>query len=121
MPFENELVVLYLPGASITKLAQFIVQKGGQPVSNLLLEAKGDSITTLLINNQPIEPTKTYRVLTSDYLANGGDGILAFKDAIKKENTNIKVRDAIIEYMRNEQSAGRTLNPMLDGRIKIEK
>lgn len=121
MPFENELVVLYLPGTSITKLAQFIIEKGGQPVSNFILEVKGDSISTLLINNQPLELTKTYRVLTSDYLANGGDGIIAFKDAIKKENTNIKVRDAIIEYMRNEQSAGRTLNPMLDGRIKIEK
>lgn len=121
MPFENELVVLYLPGTSITKLAQFIVEKGGQPVSNLLLEAKGDSIKTLYINNQPLELAKTYRVLTSDYLANGGDGIVAFKEAVKKENTNIKVRDAIIEYMRNEQSAGRTLNPILDGRIKIEK
>lgn len=121
MPFENELVVLYLPASSVIKLSKFIIEKGGQPISNLLIEAKGDSITTLLVNNQPVDKAKTYRVLTSDYLANGGDGILAFKEAIKKENTNIKVRDAIIEFMRNEQNAGRTLNPMLDGRIKIEK
>ncbi len=120
MPFENELVILYLNANSVQKLAKFIVDKGGQPVSGIKITAIKDSVTSILINNQPIDPAKTYRVLTSDYLANGGDGIVAFKEALKRDNLNIKVRDAIIEYMRAENSAGRTLNPTLDGRIKIE-
>ncbi len=120
MPFENELVVLYLNANSVQKLVKFIIDKGGQPVSGIKINAIKDSVTSVLINNQPIDPTKTYRVLTSDYLANGGDGIIAFKEALKKDNLNIKVRDAIIEYMRSENSAGRTLNSTLDGRIKIE-
>lgn len=121
MPFENELVVLYLNAASVKSLVKFIVEKGGQPVSGIRIEANKDSIINISINNQALDPSKTYRVLTSDYLANGGDGILAFKEAIKRDNLNIKVRDAIIEYMKAEHSAGRTLNPTLDGRIKIEQ
>lgn len=121
MPFENELVILYLSSTSVEKLAKFIVEKGGQPVSGIRIEGKKDSVTSILINNQKLDPNKTYRVLTSDYLANGGDGITAFKEALKRDNLNIKVRDAIIAYMRAENNAGRSLNPTLDGRIKIEQ
>lgn len=120
MPFENELVVLFLNGTSVQKLAKFIVEKGGQPISGIKIHAIKDSIVSLSINNQSLEANKTYRVLTSDYLANGGDGINAFKEAIKRDNLNVKVRDAIIEYMRTEHAAGRALNPTTDGRIKIE-
>lgn len=120
MPFENELVVLYLDGSSVKKLLDFIIDKGGQPVSGIRIAAKDGKVTSVTINNIAFDETKTYRVLTSDYLANGGDGIEAFKEARKRESLAIKVRDAIIEYMRTENAAGRTLNPIVDGRLKIE-
>lgn len=121
MPFENELVVLYLDGSSVTKLVQFIVEKGGQPVSGIRIEANKNQISSISINNKAFDESKMYRVLTSDYLANGGDGIIAFKESKKRESTNIKVRDAIIDYMRFEQAAGRKLNSSIDGRLKIEQ
>ena len=121
MPFENELVVLYLDGSSVKKLVQFIVDKGGQPISGIRIEAQKGNIVNITINNLPFEVNKTYRVLTSDYLANGGDDIEAFKGAYKREPLAVKVRDAIIEHMRNENSAGRKLNPSIDGRLKIER
>ncbi len=121
MPFENELVVLYLDGSAVTKLVQFIIEKGGQPVSGIRIEANKNQISSISINNTPFDESKMYRVLTSDYLANGGDGIIAFKEAKKREATNFKVRDAIIDFMRNEQANGRTLNSSIDGRLKIEQ
>ena len=121
MPFENELVVLYLDGSSVKKLVQFIVDKGGQPISGIRIEAQKGNIINITINNKPFEENKTYRVLTSDYLANGGDGIVAFKEARKRESLGLKVRDAIVEHMKTENSAGRKLNPSIDGRLKIEQ
>lgn len=121
MPFENELVILYLDGAAVQQLARFIVEKGGQPVSGIKITAAKNAEIKASINALGIDNNKTYRVLTSDYLANGGDGIVAFKEAKKRDNTNIKVRDAIIDYLREEHKAGRTLNPTLDGRIQIEQ
>ncbi len=121
MPFENELVILYLDGASVEKLARFIVEKGGQPVSGINIVSAKNAEIKIMVNALSIDKSKTYRVLTSDYLANGGDGIDAFKEAKRRDNTNIKVRDAIIYYMREENKAGKTLNPNLDGRIQIEQ
>lgn len=120
MPFENELVILYLDGSSVRKLVQFIVDKQGQPIAGIRIEAKDGQILNININNNAFDESKTYRVLTSDYLANGGDGIEAFKEARKREPTNIKVRDAIINYMRSENASGRTLNPTIDGRLNIK-
>ena len=121
MPFENELVVLYLDGSAVTKLVQFIIEKGGQPVSGIRIEATKNQISSISINNKAFDESKLYRVLTSDYLANGGDGIVAFKEARRREETGIKVRDAIIDYMRFENASGRKLNSSIDGRLKIEQ
>jgi 2',3'-cyclic-nucleotide 2'-phosphodiesterase (5'-nucleotidase family) len=120
MPFENELVVLYLDGTAVKSLVQFIVDKGGQPISGIRIQAENSEIKNISINNLNFDVNKTYRVLTSDYLANGGDGINAFKETRKRENTGIKVRDAIVEYMKDVNAAGKTLNPTVDGRLQIK-
>jgi 2',3'-cyclic-nucleotide 2'-phosphodiesterase (5'-nucleotidase family) len=121
MPFENELVVLTLKAESVEKLVQYIVDKGGQPVSDIQITANKSEKPVFKIAGKEFVNSGYYKVLTSDYLANGGDGIDAFKEAVKKENTNIKVRDAIIDYMISENKSGKTLNPQKDGRIIIEQ
>lgn len=120
MPFENELVVLTLKAESVEKLVQYIVDKGGQPVSDIQINAKKSGKPEFKIAGKEFINSGYYKVLTSDYLANGGDGIDAFKEAVKRENTNIKVRDAIIDYMIYVNKSGKTLNPQKDGRIIIE-
>lgn len=120
MPFENELVVLTLKAESVEKLVQYIVDKGGQPVSEIKIAAKKGEKPSFKIAGKEFDNARYYRVLTSDYLANGGDGIDAFKEALKRESTNIKVRDAIIEYMISENKMGRIINAKKDGRIIIE-
>lgn len=120
MPFENELVVLTLKAESVEKLVQYIVDKGGQPVSDIQIVSKKGEKPRIKIAGKDFLNSGYYRVLTSDYLANGGDGIDAFKEVVKKESTNIKVRDAIIEYMISENKSGRSINTKKDGRIIIE-
>lgn len=120
MPFENELVVLTLKAESVEKLVQYIVDKGGQPVSDIQITAKKGEKPSFKIAGKEFVNSGYYKVLTSDYLANGGDGIDAFKEALKRESTNIKVRDAIIEYMISENKMGRSINTKKDGRIIIE-
>ena len=54
------------------------------------------------------------RVLTSDYLANGGDKMYFFKDKEQKK-VGIKLRDAIINYCISND----TISSKLDNRITI--
>ena len=43
-----------------------------------------------------------------------------FKDPLKIDTLHLKIRDALIDYMRAENKKGNTLKPSLDGRIKFE-
>lgn len=117
MPFENELVVLELNGSSTAKLLLYISQKGGVPVSNLKMKILEKLPTDIYINGNSFDSTKTYRVVTSDYLATGGDAMNMFTESIKSEATGLKVRDAIVEYLRLKKSKGETIKVETDGRI----
>ena len=118
MPFENALVVVELSAEKVKEIADYIIQVGkAQPVSsqfNLKITKTGYQ---LKINNAPLNMSKTYFVLTTDYLQNGGDNMNFFKDPINIYPTDYKLRNAIIDYL----SENDTIKATLDNRITIEK
>lgn len=116
MPFENTLVILSMNGGDVKKLVNFIATKGGAPVSGIQLRIQDSVATNVFINNVALDTTKIYRVLTSDYLANGGDAFPFVTDK-NWDAVNLKVRDALIEYLISQTKAGKKINVDLDGRI----
>jgi len=116
MPFENELVILELNKNDYMGLLQYIVQRGGEPFSGIkiIIDNKGQIIS----NSWPVnfELGEKVKVLTSDYLANGGDKMSFFKNK-KQYKIGIKLRDAIIDYCSKKD----TINITLDNRIKIQE
>ena len=99
MPFENELVVASMSGEVIKQICEYIALTDGQPVSGLKMVISNHHAQQILIQNQALEPTKMYRLVTSDYLYNGGDNMSFFKLSTKSEIIHLKVRDAIINYL----------------------
>ena len=71
-------------------------------------------------NGRPFQPDQTYTVAMSDYVANGGGGANFLKDIKQRDNVNYLIRDALIEYMREQGKTGQPFNPQADGRITIE-
>jgi 5'-nucleotidase len=45
----------------------------------------------------------TYRVVTNNFLAEGGDGFPAFKQGSNRAPTNIRDIDALIEYLAKRE------------------
>lgn len=117
MPFENEIVVLELTGENVLELAQFIAATGGQPVAGIRLEIDGGNATNVRIGGKPVIPQHTYKLVTYDYLANGGDHTLGLADPVRRTDLGIKVREALISYVSKEAEAGKDINVQLDGRI----
>jgi 2',3'-cyclic-nucleotide 2'-phosphodiesterase (5'-nucleotidase family) len=114
MPFENELVIVELNEQDFLGLLNYIISRGGEPFSGIQILAKNNTLikytSSFEFNNK-----KNIRVLTSDYLANGGDKMWFF-DGKKQEKIGVKVRDAIINYcIKND-----TIKVQLDNRIQIE-
>lgn len=117
MPFENELLILKLKGSDVQELIRYIASTGGQPVSGITLTIKDKTAKDILINGKPFDSNKTYNILTSDYIAGGGDEVFGLKNPIEKEVIGLKVRDALIQYIKGQTAAGKTINGKLDGRI----
>lgn len=117
MPFENELIAFTLSGAEVQNLLNFIAATNGQPVSGLRMKIRNKKPEGVLINGKAFDPGKTYRVLTSDYIASGGDNARGFKNPLDKKVLGLKVRDALIGYVKDNEAAGMTINAKLDGRI----
>jgi len=116
MPFENELVVLELDIESFKGLVDYITKRGGEPFSGMTLKAssKGYDIEEVSRMEDYLDFNKgnKIRVLTSDYLANGGDKMWFFKDK-EQIKVGIKLRDAIIDHC----SKSDTISSKLDNRL----
>ena len=121
MPFENQLVIITLNGESVNNMFNYIAANGGEPISGFSMGIKDTLAVNIVINNKPFDKSKVYKVVTSDYLANGGDKMFFFNNAIKTEVLGHKIRDVIIEYIIEENAKGNKLNSKLDKRIYYEK
>ena len=115
MPFENSMVVTELSYEKLQELLTYLAKGGiAHPISKeLQLEIDGKTVAKSTIKGKEINKNKTYHVLTSDYLQNGGDHMDFFKDPIKLYNLNYKIRDAIIDELK----AIDTITAVKDGRF----
>ncbi|MBA4240410.1 MAG: hypothetical protein C0448_06775 [Sphingobacteriaceae bacterium] len=121
MPFDNEVVLLKLSGTQFKDMCYKIVEKGGIPIGGMRLTMKGSTPTDITINGKAFDETKDYWVVTSDYLANGGDSYSFFKNAKERKIMNVLLRNVIINYCEDITKLDQTIKPKLDGRIQLSK
>ncbi|HLU85221.1 MAG TPA: 5'-nucleotidase [Vicingaceae bacterium] len=119
MPFENELVVVTLSETKFLELIEYLKNVGPQPVSGLSFDFT-INIENEIKNLFSQEGTSEINILTSDYLANGGDNMTFFLNPIKTKKVGIKLRDAIIQYCIEQHAQGKQLTGKIEGRIVYE-
>jgi 2',3'-cyclic-nucleotide 2'-phosphodiesterase (5'-nucleotidase family) len=121
MPFENTIVIVTLSGEKTLQLFNYIAKAGGEPISGFAMGIKDTTAVNIYINGKSFDVSKSYKIVTSDYSANGGDKMKFFDNPVKREDLTLKLRDAIIEYVKEENTKGNTLKAKLDKRIYYEK
>ena len=119
MPFENELVVLWLRGDLLNDLLQYFAQIGGQGVAGMRMTIEKGKAVDITIGNEPLDLKKTYTIATNDYLAGGNDKMTQLAEAEKTQFLGTKIRDVLMNYIKNETQNGREIQSNLDGRIKL--
>ena len=122
MPFDNQLVVLTLTGTQLMQfLAHFAQNDEALIVGGARVRLAGKTISNAtLTNGRAIVAGETYAVAMSDYVANGGSGADFLKPIATRNNVNYLIRDALIDYFRQQGKAGQPLTPKTDGRISLE-
>jgi 2',3'-cyclic-nucleotide 2'-phosphodiesterase (5'-nucleotidase family) len=58
------------------------------------------------IANKPFDSRQNYYIATNDYLAQGGDKMSFFSQPLERYDLHIKVRDALIEHLRQQHAGG---------------
>lgn len=145
MPFENELVVLELNGLELFSLIEYIYSREGEPFSGIKIYSMDScmilSNRNILYRNEDnilisepmiasscggeeevyvvgrINETYKIRILTSDYLAYGGDKMSFFKGKTQ-HNLETKLRDAIINYCKIKGFINSSLDERFTYKIK---
>jgi 5'-nucleotidase/UDP-sugar diphosphatase len=121
-PFPNTIHQLELKGADLYTLFEH-----GAGLTNGILQVSrgveiiydenkpvGARIVSCKLNNVSIDPDKIYKVLTSNFLSDGGDGFLAFRNALSKKKTNQEIVQSMISYLKQFKE----YKPQSEGRIK---
>jgi 2',3'-cyclic-nucleotide 2'-phosphodiesterase (5'-nucleotidase family) len=98
MPFENGVVWLRLPISSLEKIQNYLLQSGGEPISNASM-TNGKFMV-----NGVNEATQFFWVITTDYLANGGDRMDFFQDAVERFDKKTLLRDVFIEEAKTQKN-----------------
>lgn len=122
MPFDNQLVVLTLTGTQLMQfLNHFAANDDALVVGGVRVRIANKAITSATLSNgRAIVPSETYTVAMSDYIANGGSGADFLKTIAARDNVNYLIRDALIEYFREQGKAGQPITPKADGRITLD-
>ncbi|HPP32281.1 MAG TPA: 5'-nucleotidase C-terminal domain-containing protein, partial [Soehngenia sp.] len=126
-PFTNTLAVIKVTGEEVLKALEHGVDAYPEPaghfphVSGLTYtfdpsKPVGQRIVSVMINGKPIEKTKTYTMVTNDFVAAGGDGYTMFANKPFVGEGGL-LSDVLAEYISLTEMIG----PRVEGRIKAVK
>jgi len=124
LPFENYLYIASLKGSQIIELFNFIATvpqgAGGFPQFSsdvrYTLDIPAKAVRNLTIGGAPVEPDRTYRFCTNDYLLGGGDGYTVLTKSQNPFNTSLLLSYVVIEYIASQKGI---ITPVLDGRMTV--
>ena len=105
VPFPNSVLIVELDGKTLQSCLNEIVATGGQAVSwQLSFGAKGGKAVNIMINGNPLDPDKLYKVATIDYVYNGGDRLVSFKKGKIVSRSNRFMKYDFVDYLKTLDS-----------------
>lgn len=120
-PFNNKIVIAEIKGEDLYKiLSRFAKRLKFEAIGGIKIEVSNGVITKCEIGGKPFDKKAMYNIATIDFLLSGGDSMNIAKNAVKVINTDVLLRDAAEEYLRDLNSKKIKLSPYGDGRIIIK-
>ncbi len=120
MPFDNTLVVLTLDGPTLRQFAEYVAdRKEPQAGLRLVVDKTSGTLREFTIGGRAFDSTRTYTLITTDYIANSSDAAAFLKTRLAYNDIHYLYRDAIADYLRRKGQRGETLNPQKDGRFQL--
>ena len=123
LPFDNSGYLVTLKGSQLLELFRYAatVSSGAGAFPQVsegveLLFHRGEKrLVEAKLAGEPIDPEKSYRVITNGFLASGGDGYVQFLMGTDRFDTSVFQRQILIEYISER---GGKIEGKLQGRIR---
>ncbi|MFN0246601.1 MAG: bifunctional metallophosphatase/5'-nucleotidase [Kofleriaceae bacterium] len=110
MPFDNRFAHVDVKGSHIRRLIATNLQRGGAILSWGGVAAKarckaGKLEVEIKVAGKPLDDNGSYKLVTSDFLASGGDGLIGRLKLPEGSVvvTNDVIRDVLAEYLRKQK------------------
>lgn len=116
MPFDNVLVLQKLKGAVLQQFLDLTAARGGWPLAGLTMQIKDKKAVNVKIGGRPLDPSATYTIAHSDFIANGGDNADMLRN-IPQISNGYLVRDAFLDYIKKRKSQGLDISGKEDNRV----
>ena len=124
-PFENKIAFVTLSGDALLELLGQIAAVGGEGMSHSvrMVISKDKKLVSATIHGEPIDPARSYRISTIDYLLGGTDKMEAFKkgtNILAPKDSSNNTRFIIMNYFRDMQKQGKVVDAEIEGRVTVK-
>ena len=121
MPFENSMVAVQLNGAQMQKLFDHIVSEGGDGLAGASFTMSPPAqAKDVLVQNKKLQNEELYWVFTSDYLADGGDNYMIFRESETIVISPYTIRNLIMNKVKELHKNNMPVEASTEVRIKNE-
>jgi 2',3'-cyclic-nucleotide 2'-phosphodiesterase (5'-nucleotidase family) len=127
LPFDNALVTIDLTGEQLNRFLTKFALREAQSGAIIRYRTSPDKTRELIsvkLNDptgpREIEPTATYTVVTTDYLVKRGGDYAILQEGKNLTEVGVTLRNSVLEYIKSETAAGRTIDPKMDDRFVSE-
>lgn len=113
-PFDNYLTVVSIKGSELKKAVyRFRLDKLMAATAGMQVFYKNNTPYRIVIQNEDIEDEKIYRLITLNFIADGGDHILSDIHFEKKEYSMVVFRDFLIDEVKKMTKEGKSVSDAL--------
>lgn len=124
LPFNNTLMTMELTGAQVEQVLEEgansrfgTVQVSGLKWAYDADAPFGDRVTRVTLpDGTPIDPNATYKIVTNNFMATGGDEFTTLTQGANTTDTQTNLVDTVVRYL--EQNS--PVDPQVEGRLTIE-
>lgn len=110
VPFDNNLVTLDMTGEQIMKVLEhgiynkkvgMLQYSGLKIIYDGSFSGGGGIVSVTTLDGKKLDLNKTYKVVTIDFLIEGGDGFSMFKEGKNLVDTHLLERDILIDFVKS--------------------
>lgn len=118
-PFDNYLVIVYVKGSELKKALNRFTEKKNAPFAGMQISYQNGRPTSMKIQGKPIENERVYKLITLNFISEGGDNLISGIRFEKVEYSGVIFREFLLEEIQKMTDEGKVIHGEVDNRVTI--